>query len=102
MAFSSGLSVPTMSMHHPARQTEVDREKQRERCRMKPKLPRAAWTPAPIGTRVSGGAGWGDGASRFLLLPPPPPPQHTDAKWWDVGGREERGANVLLKRVEGH
>lgn len=47
MAFSSGLSVPTMSKHHPAAQrrkniTETERE------RVKPKRPKTA---QPLATR---------------------------------------------------
>lgn len=51
MAFSSGLSVPTMSTHHPAtsrRERERERWTDRERERTsEAKLPRARRSPLP-------------------------------------------------------
>lgn len=66
MAFSSGLSVPTMSTHHPAGQREVDRTRNRERegDRVKPKLPKATWSSLP--TEEGATVGCGESA------PPPP------------------------------
>lgn len=93
MAFSSGLSVPTMSMHHPAGQRDVDKEgkqRERERGRVKPKLPKATWSLLPTESMGSWvGREWLP-SFRFLLLAPPPAPHRRD---------EERRTSVLLKRL---
>lgn len=110
MAFSSGLSVPTMSTHHPAGKERLTKKgKKRERGRMKPKQPKAVWSLFPTGcenkeSRVgrSGLPLWFH-TFKFLLSPPPPPPTLMPGGGMSEGGRgEKRRRRVLLKTVEGH
>lgn len=111
MAFSSGLSVPTMSTHHPAPsriergcQWKVNRE--RERGRVKPKLPKATWSSLPA-WKSKGSICWGDNASLFRSTASRFSCYHDHhlPHWWQEVGRqggEGRRTSVLLERVEGH
>lgn len=103
MAFSSGLSVPTMSTHHPApsRQRELiekgkQREREWERDRVKPKLPKAACPRSLQDVRAR--RSWEETSSLFRSTAsssshsyslPPHTHTHTDARRCNVRGQEE-------------
>lgn len=70
MAFSSGLSVPTMSTHHPSEKHRwTQRERERERDRVKAERPKGVRSSSPTGgDGGTGGRGSTEVAEERVLM----------------------------------